>query len=278
MTFSARPRKRLGQHWLRNEAILGKIVEAAQLSNLDCILEIGPGTGILTQKLLAQAGMVIAVELDQNLCHQLRHQFSSADNFLLISGDILQLDLAQQLLSHPHVQLPQKVVANIPYYITGPILEKLLGTIVEPNPTPFESIVLLVQQEIAERLSANPGSKIFGALSVKVQYLADCEIICAVPPKAFHPPPKVSSAVVRLRPRQFHPVAQDPKQLQKLIKLGFANKRKMLRNNLASVIERSQLLTMLDDLGILENVRAEDLSVAHWVALSNKMLEKHPHS
>ena len=277
MTFSARPRKRFGQHWLRSEAILNHIVAAAELSSQgDRVLEIGPGTGALTQKLLAQAEGVIAVEIDRDLCRKLETKFATASNFLLLQGDILQMPLAERLANHPAFQSPNKVVANIPYYITGPILETLLGTVAQPNPKPFESIVLLVQQEIAERLSTAPGSKAFGGLSVKVGYLAACDVICAVPPKAFQPPPKVTSAVIRLRPRRFPLQAENPRLLQQLIKLGFASKRKMLRNNLASVIERSRLLELLAALEIPENVRAEDLSVANWVTLSNKMQEEPP--
>ena len=276
MTFSARPRKRFGQHWLRSEAILNNIVSAAELNDQgDRVLEIGPGTGALTQKLLMQAKVVVAVEIDYDLCRKLETKFTTANNFLLLQGDILQLQLGEKLAEHPTFQSPNKVVANIPYYITGPILEKLLGTLAQPNPNPFESIVLLVQQEIADRLAATPGSKIFGGLSVKVQYLAECDVICAVPPKAFQPPPKVASAVVRLRPRPFPCQAQNPRLLQQLVKLGFASKRKMLRNNLASLIERPQLLTLFAELDIPENVRAEDLSVTNWVTLSNKMLEEH---
>ncbi|MEO0985948.1 MAG: 16S rRNA (adenine(1518)-N(6)/adenine(1519)-N(6))-dimethyltransferase RsmA [Cyanobacteria bacterium J06639_14] len=275
MTFSAKPRKRFGQHWLRSEKVLNQIVAAAELNDRDRVLEIGPGTGVLTQKLLDQAQAVAAVEIDYDLCRKLENQFEQVSNFLLLQGDILQMELAQQLANHPEFQIPNKVVANIPYYITGPILEKLLGTLAQPNPTPFDAIVLLVQQEIAERLTALPGTKIFGGLSVKVQYLADCDIVCAVPPKAFQPPPKVTSAVIRLRPRPFPLQAKDPRLLQQLVKLGFASKRKMLRNNLASVIERPQLLALFAELGIAANVRAEDLSVTNWVTLSNKMLKEH---
>ncbi|HEY9887951.1 MAG TPA: 16S rRNA (adenine(1518)-N(6)/adenine(1519)-N(6))-dimethyltransferase RsmA [Candidatus Obscuribacterales bacterium] len=274
MTFSARPRKRFGQHWLKSDAVLAKIVAAAELGAGDRVLEIGPGTGLLTQRLLPQAAQVIAVEIDHDLCRKLVKQFATAANFLLLQGDILELDLAAQLQQAPHFQLPNKVVANIPYYITGPILERLLGTIARPNPVPFDSIVLLVQQEIADRLCARPGSRAAGGLTVKVQYLATCEIICAVPPKAFQPPPKVSSAVVRLRPRPLAPAAHDPEGLQQLLKLGFGSKRKMLRNNLAAVVERSPLLAVFEALNIPDNARAEDLSVTDWVSLSNKMQEE----
>ena len=273
MTFSAKPRKKFGQHWLKSEPILAQIVAAAELQASDRVLEIGPGTGVLTRRLLTQAQHVVAVELDYDLCRQLTAQFAQTHNLLLLQGDILQLDLAQQLALANDLPMPNKVVANIPYYITGPILERLLGTIARPNPHPFDSIVLLVQREIAQRLCARPGHKTFGGLTVKVQYLADCELICAVPPKAFQPPPKVDSAVIRLRPRPLALPAADPQQLQQLLKLGFGSKRKMLRNNLAAVIERSLLLELFATLNIAENARAEDLSVADWVALSNKMLE-----
>ncbi|MDA0867817.1 MAG: 16S rRNA (adenine(1518)-N(6)/adenine(1519)-N(6))-dimethyltransferase RsmA, partial [Cyanobacteria bacterium] len=203
MTFQARPRKRFGQHWLTSDAILKNIVTAADLQPDDRLLEIGPGTGLLTQRLLAQANPVVAVEIDLDLCRKLRARFPKTDRLLLLQGDILELDLPTLLTGHPTFQNPNKVVANIPYYITGPILERLLGTFVAPNPTPFDSIVLLVQQEVAQRLCARPGTKAFGALTVRVQYLADCEMICTVPPKAFTPPPKVTSAVVRLTPRAF---------------------------------------------------------------------------
>jgi 16S rRNA (adenine1518-N6/adenine1519-N6)-dimethyltransferase len=273
MTFSAKTRKRFGQHWLKSESVLANIIAAAELQASDRVLEIGPGTGILTQRMLPQVAELLAIEIDRDLSRRLRPQFADAANFQLIEGDILQLGWPQVAAAMPGA-FPNKVVANIPYYITGPILEKLLGTIAAPNPQPFDSIVLLVQQEIADRLCAAPGSKATGSLTVKVQYLADCEIICPVPPKAFQPPPKVMSAVIRLRPRPFPQVATDPALLERLLKLGFGSKRKMLRNNLSALIERSQLLELLATLEIAENVRAEDLSVSDWVALSNKMLEE----
>ena len=274
MTFSTKPRKRFGQHWLCSEAILSKIIAAAELEDHDRVLEIGPGTGVLTQRLLEKVAQVVAIEIDRDLCRKLEKQFAAANNFVLWQGDILQVDLEQPFSNYTGLSLPNKVVANIPYYITGPILEKLLGTLSNPQRPPFDSIVLLVQQEIAERLSATSGTKAFGGLSVKVQYLAECDVICLVPPKAFQPPPKVTSAVIRLRPRQLLPKAENPKLLLQLVNLGFASKRKMLRNNLVSLIERSRLLSLLAELDISENVRAEDLSVAHWVALSNKILKE----
>ncbi len=265
------PRKRFGQHWLRSEAILRQIVAAAKISPGDRLLEIGPGTGRLTRKLVAWADALVAVEVDRDLCQLLRREFQDHANFLLVEGDILTLDLSVALQDHPNWQQPNKVVANIPYYITGSILERLLGQIQAPNPNPFESIVLLMQREVAERLCATPGSKAFGALSVRVQYLAQCEWICDVPARAFKPPPKVDSAVVRLMPYSFTPIAHDPTHLATLVKLGFASKRKMLRNNLKSVVERDRLTHFLEELEVNPQSRPEDLSVEQWVLLSNRL-------
>lgn len=266
-----RTRKQFGQHWLRSETALAQIVGAATLEKTDRLLEIGPGTGILTRQLLPLAQSVVAVEIDRDLCKLLVQKLGKTSNFLLLEGDILSLDLSTLLAGFPDFQHPNKVVANIPYNITGPILEKLLGTIAQPNPQPFSSIVLLLQKEVAERLCARPGSRACGALTVRVQYLADCQWICAVPAKAFQPPPKVDSAVVRLIPRRTEPPALSAQQLETLVKLGFATKRKMLRNNLQSLIDRDRLTLLLESLHLNPQARAEDLSVADWVALSNKM-------
>ncbi|MFH7242286.1 MAG: 16S rRNA (adenine(1518)-N(6)/adenine(1519)-N(6))-dimethyltransferase RsmA [Spirulina sp.] len=271
-------RKRFGQHWLRSDKVLRNIVVAAAVTPQDCVLEIGPGTGILTQSLLPQAQAVVAVEIDRDLCRQLTQTFAKTPNFRLVQGDFLGVEPSALAFPAPHDNpaepwrsWPNKVVANIPYYITGPILEKLLGTIANPNPHPYDSIILLVQKEVAERLYAKPGNRSFGALSVRVQYLADCELVCPVPAKAFQPPPKVDSAVVKLTPRPLSVVANQPDALDRLVRLGFASKRKMLRNNLKSTVDRDHLLATMTDLAIPETSRAEDLSVDQWVALSNRL-------
>lgn len=266
-----RPRKQFAQHWLKSDKALNQIVQAAEITKSDHILEIGPGTGILTRRLLPLAQSVVAVEIDRDLCQLLAKQLGKTENFLLLQGDILSLELTALLAPFPDFQKPNKVVANIPYNITGPILEKLLGRIASPNPEPFDSIVLLVQKEVAERLYAQPESRAFGALSVKVQYLAECELICLVPAGAFSPPPKVDSAVVRLRPRELAIVARDPRHLENLVNLGFGAKRKMLRNNLKSVVDRDHLAQLLEQLNVNPQARAEDLSVTQWVALANEL-------
>lgn len=269
--MTVRTRKRFAQHWLRSEKALSKIITAAQLQPQDNILEIGPGTGILTHRLLSATQSVIAVEIDRDLCQKLVKKFGNQEKFLLLQGDILTLDLESNLQAFPNFHNPHKVVANIPYNITGPIIEKLLGTIAQPSLNPYELIVLLVQKEVALRLCGKAGSRHFGALSVRVQYLAQTEFICDVPAKAFYPPPKVDSAVVRLRPQAIEKPANNPKFLETIVKLGFANKRKMLRNNLQGIIERDALSQLLEKLEINPQSRAEDLRVTDWVNLSNYM-------
>ncbi|MGG6266049.1 16S rRNA (adenine(1518)-N(6)/adenine(1519)-N(6))-dimethyltransferase RsmA [Leptolyngbya sp. AN03gr2] len=272
-------RKQFGQHWLKSEKALNKIVSSAELTDSDRILEIGPGTGILTRQLLTQAGAVISVEIDRDLCPILVQKFGKNEAFLLLQGDFLTINIDELLEPFPAFQNPRKVVANIPYNITGPILEKLLGTIADPNPKPFDSIVLLLQREVALRICANSNSSHYGALSIRVQYLADAEFICDVPAKAFSPPPKVDSAVIRLKPREIDNPANDPRKLEMLVKLGFSSRRKMLRNNLKSVIEIEELNALLEQLSINPQSRAEDLSVREWIELSNAFVsDKSAHS
>jgi 16S rRNA (adenine1518-N6/adenine1519-N6)-dimethyltransferase len=264
-----RTKKQFGQHWLRNDRILDQIMKAAAVGDQERILEIGPGMGVLTHRLIAAAQTVVAVEIDRDLCAHLVKKMGKHDNFLLLQADFLALDLDQQLAAWPQFQQPTKVVANIPYNITGPILEKLLGNIANPASRPLHSITLLVQKEVADRLTAKPGSRAFGALTIRVQYLADCVMICPVPARDFSPPPKVDSAVIQLTPRPLSIAAQEPAWLDTLVRLGFSSRRKMLRNNLQTVIDRDQLAAILLRLGAGAADRAEDLSVHQWVELSN---------
>jgi len=257
-----RPRKQFGQHWLQSDKVLNKILLAGQLQPSDRILEIGPGTGNLTRLILPFVESLTAVEIDRDLCEKLRKTMTQK-NFQLIEGSILDIPIPSQT---------NKVIANIPYNITGEILKRLLGTLAEPVQQ-FEQIVLLVQKEIGDRLAAKAGHKAYNALSVKMQYLADCQFICDVPASAFYPPPKVNSAVVRIIPRPTVTPASDPKFLERLLTLGFATKRKMLRNNLIAEIDRDRLVLILESMGINGQVRAEDLDVTQWVALSEAVIQ-----
>jgi len=265
------PRKRFAQHWLRSEAILDQIIAAARLCQDDIVLEIGPGTGILTGRLVDLVSALIAVEIDRDLCVKLSKSLGKRDNFCLIEADILQLDYNIYVEVFPAVTKINKVVANIPYNITGPILEKLLGTISQPREKNYDLIVLLVQKEVAERILAQPGTKAYGALSVRIQYLADCQLVCHVPAKAFFPPPKVDSGVISLTPRLYPEIAQDPKHLGTILKLGFASRRKMLRNNLTSIIDGESLSKMLREMELNPQARAEELSLSNWIQLSNHL-------
>jgi 16S rRNA (adenine1518-N6/adenine1519-N6)-dimethyltransferase len=262
-------KKQFGQHWLRNEQVLDRIITAAKIAPTDRILEIGPGTGILTRRLIPAASAVVAVEIDRDLCALLVKKLGNVDNFLLLENDFLSLDVDSVLNDFPKFQNTNKVVANIPYNITGPILEKLLGNIVRPNEKPFDSIVLLVQREVGDRLYAKPSTKAFGALSIRVQYLAHCELICPVPARDFSPPPKVDSAVIRLTPRRLDIEPNSPKVLDNLVRLGFGSRRKMLRNNLQGAIDREALTELLISMDINTEARAEDLSIEQWIHLSN---------
>ena len=266
-----KPRKHFAQHWLQSDKALNKIIAAAELKDTDRVLEIGPGKGVLTRRILEHVNSLVSVEIDKDLCKLLVKKLGDKENFLLLNEDFLNVDLSLLLQDFPQHQNQNKVVANIPYNITGPIIEKLLGKIGNPTPEPYESIVLLVQKEVAERIVAKPGRTSFGALSVRVQYLADCEMICTVPSIAFYPPPKVDSAVIRLLPKEREIVAKNPKKLETLVKVGFSAKRKMLRNNLQSLVERENLTQLLEKLSVNPQARAEELSVEQWVSLANEL-------
>ncbi len=268
--MTIRPRKQFGQHWLRSDKVLNQIVAAADLKPSDRVLEIGPGLGVLTQRLLPLVESLLAVEIDRDLCAALAKKFGHHPNLTLLEADFLAVDLAHWIQDKPKVSYPNKVVANIPYNITSPILDKLLGSITRPHPLPMERLVLLVQKEVADRLVAKPSSKAYGALSIKIQYLARCELVCVVPPKAFQPPPKVDSAVICLYPQPPILTTQEAQRLETLLRLGFASRRKMLRNNLKSLIDSAQLTQFLEQLSLSPTARAEELSLTEWIALSHQ--------
>ena len=266
-------RKRFGQHWLNDDSILDQILAAADLQPGDRLLEIGPGKGALTRRLLLHAASLLSVEIDRDLCKHMAQNYGDHDNFLLLEADYLKSNIDEFLNDFPKFQNPRKVVANIPYNITGPILEKLLGRIATPNLNPFDSIVLLIQKEVGDRLIAVPHTKAFGALTLRVQYLADCETICLVPPKAFYPKPKVDSVVVRITPRSLGKPAQNPKLLETLIKVGFMSKRKMLRNNLKGLYKTEILDPIFAELDISQKARGEEVDLMQWIALSDHLTD-----
>lgn len=241
--------------------MLQQIVAAAELTAEDTVLEVGPGRGALTTALLAtEVAAVRAVELDRDLIDGLQSQFAGDPRFSLISGDVLEVDLPQAT----------KVVANIPYNITGPLLERLVGRLDRPNALPYRRLVLLVQREVGERLRARPGSSSFSALSVRMQLLGEAAAVCPVPPRCFTPPPKVDSEVVRFDPK---PPAQrlDPglaKLVEHLLRRSFLSRRKMLRNGLAGLLPMSQLEDLAEQAGINLQQRPQEIAPEAWVALA----------
>ena len=267
MGFSGhQARKRFGQHWLRDASVLAAIVEAADLRAEDRVLEVGPGRGALTERLLASAAEAIqAIELDRDLVDGLTARFSADPRFHLRQGDVLETSLAL-----PDGRLATKVVANIPYNITGPLLERLIGRLDGPVDPPYQRLVLLVQKEVAERIRARPGHSSFSALSVRMQLLADCRSICPVPPRCFQPPPKVQSEVIALDPLPAErrlPLAR-ARQVESLLKQAFRSRRKMLRNTLGSVAEADRLQAVTAEAGISLQQRPQDIPPAAWVALA----------
>ena len=267
MGFSGhQARKRFGQHWLRDASVLAAIVEAADLRAEDRVLEVGPGRGALTERLLASAAEAVqAIELDRDLVDGLTARFSADPRFHLRQGDVLESSLAL-----PDGRLATKVVANIPYNITGPLLERLIGRLDHPVDPPYQRLVLLVQKEVAERIRARPGHSSFSALSVRMQLLADCRSICPVPPRCFQPPPKVQSEVIALDPLPAErrlPLSR-ARQVESLLKQAFRSRRKMLRNTLGSVAEADRLQAVTAEAGISLQQRPQDIAPAAWVALA----------
>ena len=267
MAFSGHhARKRFGQHWLKDESVLQRIVAAAALQPDDHVLEVGPGRGALTAQLLASpAASVQAVELDRDLVAGLQQRFAAEPRFQLQSGDVLALP---QLGDGE--RRPTKVVANIPYNITGPLLERLVGRLDRPVEPPYQRLVLLVQQEVARRISARPGQSSFSALSVRMQLLAHCRSVCPVPPRCFQPPPKVQSEVISLDPL---PADQRPpqavaKQVEHLLRLAFSARRKMVRNTLVSAAPAVGLEAWLADAGLTPQQRPQEIAAQQWVALA----------
>lgn len=225
-----RPRKRLGQNFLVDQRVLDEIVKSAELSPEDLILEIGAGTGILTEKIAQSAGKVVAVELDDELFGMLQSTFTNNSKVILIHEDILDMDIANILKSEQKDNFKIKIMGNIPYYITTPILMKLLE---DCTAVPIQMIVMLVQKEVGLRIVASPGTKDYGALSVAIAYRADAEIITDIPAESFYPKPKVDSVLIRLNLRPIPSVdVQDEKLFFQIVRAAFQQRRKTLRNAL----------------------------------------------
>lgn len=261
--------KKYGQNFLIDPHVLEKIIRAAGITKEDMVLEIGPGIGTMTQYLCESAREVIAVEIDKNLIPILTEDtLKNYNNVTVLNEDILKLDAAE-LISEKNGGKPVKVVANLPYYITTPIIMGLLE-----NHVPMENMTVMVQKEVADRMQAVPGSKDYGALSLAVQYYAKPYIAANVPPNCFMPRPKVGSAVIRLTLHKLAPVmVKNERFLFQLIRAAFGQRRKTLVNSIANAPEtgvgKAEVVKALEKMNLLPTVRGEELDLEKFAKLSN---------
>ena len=260
--------KKFGQNFLIDERVLDRIISASEITKEDCVLEIGPGIGTMTQYLAERAGTVTAVEIDRALIPILEETLCDYSNVTVIHGDILKFDI-NQLVQEKNGGRPIKVVANLPYYITTPIIMGLFE-----KQVPLKSITVMVQREVAQRMQAQPGTKDYGALSLAVQYYAKAEVVANVPPNCFIPRPSVGSAVVRLLRHERPPVqTKDEARMFALIRASFNQRRKTLVNSLGNAgelhISKEQVFEALAQMGLSPTIRGESLSLEQFARLNN---------
>ena len=261
--------KKFGQNFLIDTRVLDRIIESAEITKEDCVLEIGPGIGTMTQYLAEAAREVVAVEIDKNLIPILQNDTLAAyDNVTIINDDILKVDI-NKIVQEKNNGQPIKVVANLPYYITTPIVMGLFESHV-----PLKSITIMVQKEVADRMQVGPGTKDYGALSLAVQYYAKPEIVANVPPNCFIPRPNVGSAVIRLTRHDVPPVeVKDEAYMFALIRASFNQRRKTLLNGLTNAgnlgVTKEQIILALDQMGLPATIRGEALTLEQFGQLSN---------
>lgn len=265
-------KKSLGQNFLVDLNILNKIVSAAELDESKGALEIGPGIGALTQQLAKRAGKVVAVEIDQRMLPVLEETLEPYANATVVHGDVLKVDLAEVFERHFAGLAGVSVVANLPYYITTPIIMRLLE-----EHLPVENIVVMIQKEVADRMAAKPGTKDYGSLSVAVQYYCEPQVVTIVPHTVFIPQPNVDSAVIRLRVRKEPPVqVTDEKLYFEVVQASFAQRRKTISNNLLSRFftkeTKPRMEQALQEAGIDPSRRGETLSLQEYAALTKALL------
>lgn len=260
--------KKFGQNFLIDTHVLNKIIAASGVTKEDCVLEIGPGIGTMTQYLAESAGHVVAVEIDSNLIPILKETLADYENVTVIHGDILKTDI-KEIVDRYNQGRPIKVVANLPYYITTPIIMGLFE-----GKVPIDNITVMVQKEVADRMQVGPGSKDYGALSLAVQYYAEPYIVANVPPNCFMPRPGVGSAVIRLTKHKISPVnVLEPDLMFRLIRASFNQRRKTLQNGLNNSQEinfsKEQIIEAIESLELSPSVRGETLTLEQFARLSN---------
>ena len=260
--------KKFGQNFLIDTTVLDRIISSAEITKEDCVLEIGPGIGTMTQYLAERAGSVVAVEIDKALIPILEETLQDYDNVTVINDDILKVDI-NRLVEEKNGGRPIKVVANLPYYITTPIIMGLFESRV-----PLKSITIMVQKEVADRMQVGPGTKDYGALSLAVQYYAKPEIVAIVPPNCFIPRPNVASAVIRLTCHEKKPVeVKNEKGMFALIRASFNQRRKTLVNGLGNAgrpgITKESAAAALAQMGLSPTVRGEALTLEQFARLSD---------
>ncbi len=259
--YKLRANKSLGQNFLINEQIIDDIVNVSNVTADDVIIEIGPGLGSLTAKLADNAKKVIAIELDENMINILSERFSLYKNVEIIHADVLKVDLNKLIDGEGNV----KVVANLPYYITTPIVMKLLEENLKIN-----SITVMVQKEVGERFCATPRGKEYGAITVSINYYTSPKIVLDVPKENFNPVPEVDSCVVKLDLKNEHIELKDEKLFFRLIKTTFSQRRKNIGNSLTGIgISKQEVKEMLEELNLDVNLRAENLSIDQYAKIAN---------
>lgn len=273
--YNIKANKALGQNFLINENVLEKIVESSEIEKDDLVIEIGPGLGTLTKYLLEKAGKVICIELDKKMIKILEDRFSLYDNFEVRNRDVLKVDLKEVIKKEKENRFIKnvKIVANLPYYITTPIIMKLLEDELD-----LESITVMIQKEVADRLIAIPGEKDTGAITYSVYYYSIAEGILEVDNNSFVPEPEVISKVIKLNIRKKPPVEVKNKEVMfKIIKSAFMQRRKTLLNALTNTkvfINKEEGIKILQELNLSENVRAENLSIQDFANITNIILQK----
>lgn len=262
--FGIRMSKKLGQNFLIDEHVVESIVNAANIIQGDAVLEIGPGIGTLTQGLAEAGAAVTAVEIDRRLIEVLAKTLEGYENIRVVHGDILRIDIGKEVAAPRY-----KVVANLPYYITTPIIMGLLEAHM-----PVDILVTMVQKEVAQRMVAVPGTKDYGSLSVAVQYYTKPEIMFVVPPASFIPPPAVDSAVIRCTVREKPPVEVNERIFFRVVKAAFAQRRKTLSNTLKTTgVPADTLKVILEKAGIDGGRRGETLSLEEFAAIANVWIQ-----